>query len=358
MAISRTQIISPSPEKDKVTKAFEIITRSHRQKWRSLEMAKRVQDAGYTSRAQRMHDCGAWLKISWTDEAAPAITDARYCRDRLCPTCAWRRSRRQYGDMVDALTRIRQDRPTLRAYMLTLTVRNCTPDDLRATLDRLANGWAKMQKRRPWKRSIIGWARNTEISYNGEAGTFHPHIHALLLQDAGSEALPWAAGGSLEYETNIKTLRSWWLDAINGWDEYANGVIQVDCRAAYAAPGDEDPEAPALAAALEATKYVVKESSAAQMPIKTLRSFMASIFNRRLCAYGGIVKQYAKRDPESDLEDTDPEAEEIFADDSQLIHSIILQWSYSGSAYYVWEYDPSDTASQTLAKALEGEGAA
>ena len=63
---------------------------------------------------------------------------------------------------------------------LTLTVKNCTGDDLSSTIDCILNGWKRFYSRKDIKSIMLGSIRNLEITYNSKTKTFHPHIHILI----------------------------------------------------------------------------------------------------------------------------------------------------------------------------------
>lgn len=141
-------------------------------------------------RSDRIQQCSNYLQFgdyanTETGEVTRRLVAAQFCRDRLCPMCAWRKSLVMYGqisqimDWVDAETE--GDAVPL---FLTLTVRNCAGDELDQTVELLLKSWSRMMtsrgRRRPWKVAL-GWFRALEITYNKTENTWHPHIHAIVL---------------------------------------------------------------------------------------------------------------------------------------------------------------------------------
>ena len=50
------------------------------------------------SKANRLRDCASWLEFSRTEEGLK-LHKANFCRVRLCPICAWRRSLKTFGQV-------------------------------------------------------------------------------------------------------------------------------------------------------------------------------------------------------------------------------------------------------------------
>ncbi len=66
--------------------------------------------------------------------------------------------------------------------MLTVTERNPRDWELADALDGMTAGFAKMRKRKAWKRAVRAWFRVVEVT-RPRPGEYHPHMHILLLVD-------------------------------------------------------------------------------------------------------------------------------------------------------------------------------
>ena len=143
--------------------------------------------AGDQAAADRMATCADWLEFRRLETGALTLNRANFCRIRLCPMCQWRRSLRvaaqvQACDTWAQQERARQGKRPWAHYLLTLTVRNVPGPDLTATLDDLTSAWDRFSRRAAVKRAMRGgYVRATEITYNSIAGTYHPHMHILVL---------------------------------------------------------------------------------------------------------------------------------------------------------------------------------
>jgi plasmid rolling circle replication initiator protein Rep len=101
-----------------------------------------------------------------------------FCRVRHCPVCQWRRSLMWQARVYLALPQLIKDYPHIRFLFLTLTIRNCQIQNLRATLKLLALGWKRLADLPAWPAQ--GWVRSVEIT-RGKDGSAHPHYHCLLV---------------------------------------------------------------------------------------------------------------------------------------------------------------------------------
>lgn len=81
----------------------------------------------------------------------------------------------------EALEHIYEHRPDVRWIFLTLTVKNVPVSSLRAEIQSMNAGWARMLRRKELKAaSILGWAKAIEVT-RGEDGNAHPHFHVLFM---------------------------------------------------------------------------------------------------------------------------------------------------------------------------------
>jgi hypothetical protein len=117
------------------------------------------------------------------DETKLRLKRANFCRGRLCPMCNWRRSLKLKNELVTVLAEVWKEHPTHRLLMLTLTEPNASAEDFGASIARLLAAFARLTKRRRWKRAVRHWFRALEVS-PGRGGTYHGHFHVLLVVPA------------------------------------------------------------------------------------------------------------------------------------------------------------------------------
>lgn len=302
-------IITHAPEK--VKPDFSIWQEKKRA---NVQMARRMAQAGYKKRAFMMEHCGDRMMFGKCENCgAVEIQHANLCRDRLCPICQWRLSRRLFAEMCSTLLYI-NDYDFVTAGFLTLTVKNCAPEDISKTLTGMSQAWNRMLADRGLKQMVVGWARSVEITYNERTRTFHPHYHVIVLFDDIYEPGYcqrffndlWARACKFDYKpiTDFRVI-----------NEIVND--NVDLSGAIA----------------ETFKYAVKNDQCQKMPLSIFRTFVAQINGKRFQSYGGIIK---KARIKLGLREEDDE-KEISTNVCQRcggeLQKVVAEWSFTHDQY-------------------------
>ncbi len=283
-------------------------------------LAESFSRLSLNSRAFRSLNCGTVIKFTHaiTDQGIDPhghLTEANFCRDRLCPQCSARRSLKIFAQVSKIMTHMGNSYEYL---FLTLTVPNCSPEELDSTLTRLFKAFDRLMKRRNIKRAVHGFFRALEVTRNDEHDTYHPHFHVVL-------AVHPSYFHKSDYITQAEWLQMW-------RDSYGDqNITQVDIRKAKA---KVDGDLGSVVA--EIAKYAVKDSDYIFPgdPDKTDRviSILAgALKSRRLVQYGGIFKTLHKQ-----LNLDDPEDGDLIHVDEDLhpaIAHIILTYSWSVGVY-------------------------
>ncbi len=256
--------------------------------------------------------CSNQIVVSRNMETGEAqVERAALCRDRLCPICSWRLAARRVFEMSNTISAMLSDTPDIKAAMLTLTVKNCDKDALRENIKGLCEGFTRLRKHAAFRRYVLGYARSVELTYNNENGTFHPHIHALLIFESSYKAYikqsefadMWRTAARLNYNPIVDIRYA-----------YSKEVSASELPEA-AASSSELPEAAASFDALaelrnsivEATKYAIKPGALrALLSDADAASLAQQMAGHRLIAYGGIIKEYRARCGYTDREDPAP----------------------------------------------------
>ena len=136
---------------------------------------KRLGDKKY----YRVIDCSTFLEFGVTKSSSLKLLQANFCKVRLCPMCAWRRSLKIFGQVSKVMDQV-EENYNYRYIFLTLTVKNCYSEDLKDTLDLMTESFSKLSRRKVFKKAIKGYFRSLEITYNKEEDTYHPHFHLIL----------------------------------------------------------------------------------------------------------------------------------------------------------------------------------
>lgn len=281
--------------------------------WRVHKVANEylamVYDQVNPDKAVRLRDCATSLIFSVLDDGKKRLKSANFCRVRLCPMCTWRRALKVYSNVVTVLDEMDGSHAFI---FLTLTAKNCSGAELSGELDRLMVAWNRFVLRKPFKQAVKGWYRGLEVTHNvnplsSSYDTFHPHFHCLLAVDKGY----FKSRNYLSQES--------WMDL---WQK----SLQVDYKPVVDVRRVKGSNSKAVA---EAAKYAVKSSDIIipddwDLTVDTVRILDIALHNRRLVAFGGLMKEIHKRlnleDEESgDLVHVEGESPEEKITDRELI---------------------------------------
>lgn len=277
----------------------------------SLLLAESYERLAREKRAERVRSCGDFLEFA--HEIAPdgvvsetgKLHSANFCRDRLCPMCAWRRSYKIFGQVSQIMEKIGTQ---YRFIFVTLTVPNVTGQELPGAIDDLMIAWKKFFRYRRLG-FIKGFFRVLEITRNSNRksksyGTYHPHFHVIV-------AVNPSYFKSKEYLKRDDWLKLW---------QKATGdptITQVDVRTVKAKDGEalQDETTKSVieslsAAVAEVAKYPMKSSDYLSIPDLHTRdtvvdTFAVALQSRRLTAYGGCFKDAFESLRLDDAEDGD-----------------------------------------------------
>ena len=144
----------------------------------TLDLAASYKRIG-SNKYYRVLDCSTFLEFRLTTVNDLKLTNANFCKVRLCPMCSWRRSLKIFGQVSKVMDYV-EENYNYRYIFLTLTVKNCYGEDLRDTLDLMTKAFNGMTRRKAFKQAIKGYFRSLEITYNKDDDNYHPHFHIIL----------------------------------------------------------------------------------------------------------------------------------------------------------------------------------
>lgn len=239
----------------------------------------------------RMQECAKLLIFGWALVEAGVselkFRKAHFCRVRNCPVCQWRRSQMLLARFFEAFPRIRKDYPTTRYVFLTLTVKNCPVDELRATIQHMNKAWNRLACRKAFP--AIGYIRSLEVTKEKDRNYAHPHFHILL-----------ALKPSYFSRGYLSTA---------DWSELWQNALRVDytpvcdVRIVKAKKSDKtatEGEMDGIRAAIaEVFKYTVKPSDMVQ-DAAFLLELVNQLHKLRAVSLGGIFKEYLQEVEEED----------------------------------------------------------
>lgn len=243
----------------------------------AFEMGKRMLAAGCGERGANIMACGQRIDYKYCPECGQyEVINTSLCRDRMCPLCSWRLGLKRYAEMMQVMDELL---PIIKkghtVGMLTLTVRNVSLKKLSKTLDKMALAYKRMSQRVTWKKQIMGYARNLEITRNEDDGSFHPHYHILVVCHEGVE--PGVAILSIAREWG-EGLEADYIPICDGAEAYSNKdgkVLEGDLTGAI----------------LECSKYATKPGITKMMSDEELAAYSSILSGRQLISYGGIIAE-------------------------------------------------------------------
>lgn len=313
----------------------EIKERFTPKKKQSVLLAKSYKRLHWGRRASRVSDCGSWLEFlerSSPEQGKTVVGSsfkyklyrANFCRERLCPMCAWRRAYKIFGQMSQIMNYLGGN---YRFIFLTLTVPNCEPEELDNLIDDMLKGWHRLVNRKVFKTAVKGFFRALEATRNKKNGTYHPHFHVVLAVDPHY----------FKDERYIK--RDEWLQL---WQQSMkdDSITQVDVRVMKPKNTEKTGETlgEALASAVaEAAKYAVKSADYVfegnnKLMDSIVLTLSSALSHRRLTALGGVFKEAQEQLGLDDCEDGDL----IHLDDDSFredLATMIIRYGWSAGAY-------------------------
>lgn len=341
--------------------AKEIETKFTSKRQASEVLAQSYERIGYENKAQRVSNCGTLLEFRrpLVDVSAPLsasgsaeavgtsegwkLHNANFCRDRLCPMCSWRRTYKVYSQISRIMDVIQNDYVFL---FLTLTVPNCSADELAQTIDKLQQGWHHLIHYKRFKTAAKGYFKVLETTRNTDRdssayNTYHPHLHNIL-------AVKKSYLTSRDYIQHSEWLEMWQKAMRDPT------ITQVDIRRCKDKQDIKEGEQAVKAlgsAVAEVAKYSVKSADflgrfnndgflVAPFPDDEIDEAViilgSALHGRRLTALGGIFDEVAKKLQLDDCENGDL----IHIDGSEMrpdVAYMIRKYNWSCGAYKLLE---------------------
>lgn len=322
----------------------ELSTRFAPKRKASEVLALSYERIGYGNKSDRVNGCGTLLEFRRAEnEESWKLNFANFCRDRLCPMCSWRRTYKIYAQISQIMNVIENDYVFL---FLTLTVPNCSADELPDTIDKLQQGWQRLIHKKRFKGAVQGYFKALEVTRNTNKrsksyNTYHPHLHIIL-------AVKKSYFTSRDYIKQAEWLEMWRKSMRD------DSITQVDIRRCK---GKQDnlegiQAVKSLGSAVaEVAKYSVKSADylgrmdkdgvlIAPFPDSEIDEAVlylsAALHRRRLTALGGVFDDVAK-----ELQLDDCENGDLIHIDGSVMRSdvayMIRRYSWSCGAYKLIE---------------------
>lgn len=199
----------------------------------ALQVEAYLRECGRVNEAFKLRHCADYLLFRhyWTiDEVR--LHSASFCKKHLlCPVCAIRRGARMLKAYLERFEVIAGERPALRPYLVTLTVRN--GDDLAERFLHLRGAMRSLFERRrnaikgltvsEFGRSAGGF-HSIEVTNRGNG--WHPHVHMVWMcaeqPDAAALAAEWHAITRDSHVVDVRPI----TDAVSGFLEVCKYAVK------------------------------------------------------------------------------------------------------------------------------------
>lgn len=264
------------------------------------------------SRLESIYVCADDLFFVVDKDKNKNLDQVNFCKDRYCEMCEWRKGLKTAGQ-VSQITDVMLAEHKVEFLFMTLTIRNVTGDEISNALTQLNNGFFKLvakSKKFPaaekLKKSLLGAMKVIETTYNEEADTYHPHIHAILAVRPSYF--------SRDYVTK-KELIAIWRKALKVDYDPSVDIRRIDSK----------PRAIA-----EMSKYPIKVSNILDLQedkaVKVIYTLKKAMTGRRLISFYGLFKEIKARLQLDDIEEGDL----IHVEDEKKLNAVARIW-------YRWE---------------------
>ena len=263
----------------------------------------RTLNKATNKKEQRLRDCASIIQLNENGK----IIGANFCKNRYCPICQWRKSRKAFAISYNVQKTVEKT-DSLQFLFLTLTLKNMK--DLTAGIDHILQSFKRLQDTKRFRKIVRGFIRTLEITYNNESNEWHPHIHAIIAVDHNYFT-----------DTELYTDYEEWRVL---WQTVAHVDYLPQCNIKKISEKEREN------AVAEISKYMVKpldlELSKETEHIYT--SLLKSTFGRRLTSTGGVYRVATKIVQKEYDQQCDKEVIELMKNSS-----VLYTFKFSGYNY-------------------------
>ena len=269
---------------------------------------------------EALDHCGNFLVMQeTTDRTRQRVELGYYCKQRLCPCCAWRRSVRDAQTIAAISAAAAAD--GLHMVFVTLTVPNVRGCDLPDTIRHINQSFARLRAYKSCKTLLMNTIRKLEITYNRQMETYHPHLHVLCYVNTNY----FSGRGYCSHDTLLDAWRR-----ATGQPQ----ITQVDVRRCRDY-GDTD-------AIRELAKYNAKASDYTSSQ-QVMDDLYLALKNTHLMDFSGKMREY-RRDYDAGRLD-----QYIDREDTQYTLRVVYEWL--AGDYVETDVQERDIADEALSAA-------
>ena len=132
----------------------------------SYKLSSVYSRIGYHEKAKRVSECGNILNIGCYSDGKHYLQSANFCKDPLCPMCAWRKEIKMFNQTVKCVDVLKSDYDFI---FMTLTVKNIPADSnlLKDTVKSMNKAFNKFKRLQAIKNIMCGCLKSLEVTYDG-----------------------------------------------------------------------------------------------------------------------------------------------------------------------------------------------
>lgn len=288
------------------------IEKYKKKKLRSKKVAYFFGELGEAKKAEAVARCGSVLQWTVRLDGSKRLTGANFCRSRMCPMCSWHLAKQRTRDLLRTLAE--PEHNGKRFIFITLTVKNCLGEDLKATIDTMYGALRSLTKKKGFfDGRVLGMIKKLEVTYNEKENTYHPHFHLLCEVEPS-----YFSDKSLYIEHDV--LQAKWKKFCKLDYDPIVGIEKVK-----GTDGTDAVDGEFAKSILEITKYEAKDEDYA-FSFETFKIFKDVLHGRRLYTPTGSFKETMARlklNPD-ELEDEKDDGQAV--PDNPAILTFTLRW--------------------------------
>lgn len=263
----------------------------------------------FDKKSSRVRACGGYLEFSIKKDNSASLTSANFCKDPLCPMCAWRKSMKLKNQVYECVKGLKGQ---YRFIFITLTIKNCKDFELRNTIKHLNKSFSRLLRRK--KLSFVkGGFKAVEITYNKNTDEYHPHIHAIFVVRKS-------------YFTGSSYLKT--SELVNEWQKALKVDYQPLCFIENVRRKKGSKKSALACGVAEVAKYPIKSadytSSDYFTNCKVVRTLSLAVSNVRMFQFWGVladIRKKLKLEDENDLVHIETKDK---ADD--VLYKVCFEW--------------------------------
>lgn len=292
----------------------------------SVRLAEIYKRLGFEKKSARVKDCGSFLQFGLYDDNSVHLHSANFCKDLLCPVCAWRKSLKLYSEVYQCVSELSK---TSQFIFVTLTLKNCSAGELKDNITLLKKAYTRLMRKK--RMSFVkGAFKALEVTYNNKTCEFHPHLHIIF-------AVSSDYFQSSDYLMTDELVQLW------------QSALQVDyspiCFVEKVKPNRNKKDSDPLAAAVaEVAKYPVKaadflsyDDDTNDFVVLTLTNALSS---SRMFEFYGCFSEIRKKLKLEENEDDLIHIEQDGRNNSVLIALLSFSWNSEYKEYIMTDVQP------------------